>query len=174
MDLTADAMDLYRPRVGGWVGVDLEAPELAGGLAAERNHPAIVNWLGAFSRATGLGHPLILSVASRAVHEALRLNRGPGGLENSTLQTMRPSTFAFDRLFRMHHDLAAALRVIRAVAQHSATLHEMTRTLTRVSGDTEALPPLSTDMASVADATSMLGGIDAAGLETSRRRCRSS
>jgi hypothetical protein len=61
MDLTTDAMDLDWPRVGGWVGVDLEAPELAGGLAAERNHPAIVNGFGASFWATGLGHLLILS-----------------------------------------------------------------------------------------------------------------
>jgi hypothetical protein len=61
VDLTANAMDLDWPRVGGWIGVDLEAPELASGLAAKRDHPAIVNWFGAPFPVTGLGHLLILS-----------------------------------------------------------------------------------------------------------------
>jgi hypothetical protein len=35
MDFTAKALDLDRSRIGGWVGVDLETPELADRLAAE-------------------------------------------------------------------------------------------------------------------------------------------
>jgi hypothetical protein len=61
MDLTADAMDFDWPCVGSWVGIDLEATELAGGLTAERDHPAIVNEFGAVFPARGLGHLLILS-----------------------------------------------------------------------------------------------------------------
>lgn len=49
MDLAAEAGDVDRPCVGGRVGVDLEAPELAGGFAAERNYPAVVDRLGALS-----------------------------------------------------------------------------------------------------------------------------
>ncbi len=76
MDLTADATDFDWPRVCGRIGVDLEAPELAGGLATERNHPAKVNWFGASFRAMGLGHQLILSGCEpdrRHIMDAARL-----------------------------------------------------------------------------------------------------
>jgi signal transduction histidine kinase len=92
--------------------------------------------------------------------ENARLASARASLATIARQTMRPSGSALDRLFQVPHDLAAALRIIPSIAQHTATLHEMARTLTRISGDTEALPPLSTDMARVAEATSILGGMD--------------
>lgn len=73
---------------------------------------------------------------------------------------MTPGVPTFDRLLRLPGDLAAALRLVPSIAQHTATLHEMTRTLKRISGDTEALPPLRADMERVAEATSVLSGVD--------------
>ena len=93
MDLTADAIDLDWPRVGRRVGVDLKAPELAGGLAAERNHPAIVGGLGAFFRATGLGHLLILSGCELGRR---RGRHGRGGL----LRTRLGASPSFSRVER--------------------------------------------------------------------------
>ena len=68
---------------------------------------------------------------------------------------------AFDRLLRIPGDLAAALRIVPAIAEHTASLPEMTRTLKRISDDTEVLPPLRGDMARVAEATSLLPDVDA-------------
>ena len=60
------------------------------------------------------------------------------------------------RLRRLPSDLSAALRLIPSIAEHTARLHEMTRMLTRISGDTEALPPLGRNMERVAEATSVI------------------
>lgn len=68
--------------------------------------------------------------------------------------SMRGSPFS--RLRRLPGDLAAALRLIPSIAEHTARLHEMTRMLTRISGDTEALPPLGRNMERVAEATSVI------------------
>ena len=58
-------------------------------------------------------------------------------------------------------DLAAALAVVPAIADHTASLYEMTRTLKRISEDTDALPPLRADMGRVAEATDVLSDVDA-------------
>jgi hypothetical protein len=70
-------------------------------------------------------------------------------------------TLRIDRLLRLPGDLAAALAVVPTIAEHTASLYEMTRTLKRISDDTDALPPLRGDMGRVAEATSILPEVDA-------------
>src|SRR6476620_8433786 len=59
--LAAGAGDLDRARIGGGVGVDLEAHEPPLGLAAERDRPAEVLELLTLFGSAGLGHLPILS-----------------------------------------------------------------------------------------------------------------
>ena len=68
---------------------------------------------------------------------------------------MIPGSSRFDRLLRFPGDLMAALNVVPAIAEHTASLYEMTRTLD-ISDDTDALPPIPRDMRRVAEATSLL------------------
>jgi hypothetical protein len=75
--------------------------------------------------------------------------------------TMTTGISAVDRLLRLPGDLAAALAVVPAIADHTASLYEMTRTLKRISEDTDALPPLRADMGRVAEATDVLSDVDA-------------
>jgi len=70
-------------------------------------------------------------------------------------------SFRIDRLLRLPGDLATALRVVPAIAEHTESLYEMTRTLKRISEDTDTLPPLRADMGRVAEATSVLSEVDA-------------
>lgn len=67
----------------------------------------------------------------------------------------------FDRLLRLPGDLMTALAVLPTIAEHTASLYEMTRTLRSISDDTDSLPPLRGDMGRVAEATSLLPDIDA-------------
>jgi len=66
-----------------------------------------------------------------------------------------------NRLLRLPGDLAAALAAVPSIAEHTASLPEMTRTLKRISEDTDTLPPLRADMARVAEATAVLADVDA-------------
>ena len=74
---------------------------------------------------------------------------------------MIPGSSRFDRLLRLPGDLMAALAVVPAIAEHTASLYEMTRTLRSISDDTDALPPIRGDMRRVAEATSLLPDVDA-------------
>lgn len=74
---------------------------------------------------------------------------------------MIPASLRIDRLLRIPGDLAAALAVVPAIAEQTASLYEMTRTLRRISDDTSALPPLRENMERVAEATSILSEVDA-------------
>ena len=74
---------------------------------------------------------------------------------------MIPGRSTVDRLLRLPGDLAEALAIVPAIAEHTASLYEMTRTLKRISDDTAALPPLRADMERVAEATSILPEVNA-------------
>ncbi|HEX3242264.1 MAG TPA: hypothetical protein VHQ97_04235 [Solirubrobacterales bacterium] len=69
---------------------------------------------------------------------------------------MNKSVSPFGLLRRLPSDVSAALRLIPSIAEHTERLHEMTSRLTRISGDTEALPPLERNMERVAETTSAI------------------
>ncbi|MGB7587792.1 MAG: hypothetical protein WBM00_03705 [Solirubrobacterales bacterium] len=68
---------------------------------------------------------------------------------------------AVDRLIGLPGALVDSLRILPEIGRHTATLHEITALLKRIASDTEALPPVRDNMALVAEATSVLGTMDA-------------
>lgn len=88
MDLAARTRDLDRPGVAGRIGVDLEPSELAGVLAAERDHPAVV---------------VFLLVATWLSHLAIFFDCARRALSGSITQTP-PGRCAGDSLARLELD----------------------------------------------------------------------
>lgn len=68
---------------------------------------------------------------------------------------------AVDRLIRLPGALVDSLQILPEIGRHTATLYEIGALLKRIADDTEALPAVRDNMALVAEATSVLGGMDA-------------
>jgi hypothetical protein len=68
---------------------------------------------------------------------------------------------AIDRLIGLPGALVDSLRILPEIGRHTARLHEITALLERIAGDTRALPSVRDNIALVAEATGVLGAMDA-------------
>lgn len=66
----------------------------------------------------------------------------------------------FERVRRLSGDLVRAMPIVPSAARHAVTLLGTSHTLKRIAGDTEALPSVGDYMGQIAEATSVLVGMN--------------